>query len=69
MSEEQARSFIEQLSSDAKLRSRFLAFVKKQGFSFTLEELTHVRLEDLIALHYSENLPQNPNLPASEHWV
>jgi len=69
MSEEQARSFIEQLSSDGKLRARFLGFVKKEGFSFTLEELTHVRLEELIARHYSEDLPDNPNLPASEHWV
>jgi hypothetical protein len=69
MSEEQARSFIEKLKSDAKVRARFLAFIKKEGFSCTLEELTHVKWKNLIALHYSEKLPDSPNLPASEHWV
>ncbi|MBV5303587.1 MAG: hypothetical protein JZU70_05230 [Chlorobium sp.] len=69
MSEEQAKGFIEKLKSDAKVRGRFLAFIKKEGFSCTLEEFTNAKWENLIALHYSENLPDTPNLPASEHWV
>jgi len=69
MSEEQARGFIEKLKSDAKLRNRFLAFIKKEGFECTLEELTHVKWENLIARHYSERMQDHPKLPASEHWV
>lgn len=69
MSEEHAKEFIAKLKSDAKLRDRFLAFIKKEGFTCTLEELTHVKFENLIALHYAESIPDRPNLPASEHWV
>jgi len=68
MSEEQAKEFIEKLKTDAKLSARLLAFIKKEGFSCTLEELGKVNWDELIALQNSGSAGGSSSLPASEHW-
>jgi len=68
MSQDQAKKFIEKVKSDKALRERFLAFIKKEGFSCTLEEISQAKWENLVATHYSSPLPTIPKLPASERW-
>jgi len=50
------------------MSARFLAFIRKEGFSFTLEELSKVNWDEFIALQDSESTTGGPCLPASEHW-
>ncbi len=69
MSQIQAKEYIEKLKTDPECRDRLMAFIKKEGFTCTLNEVRLVEW-DAMMKHFNieGNNPYTSRISGYEHW-